>query len=349
MTKAVVFRCNVSATVGVGHLMRCREMARYLQGLGIASAIIGPPDSMKTTLDNGLFEIWQSVEERGTSDVDAARVVELCTAMDTRLAVMDDYRIDPPYQQILHAAGLRWMQQFDASKPWPFICDILVNASPYERRAQYLQWFPNPDQTATLFGPAYGVLRPAFNALTVGEDGRKVRRILVAFGGGDDRGAIDTVLDALAGKTDAKLIIISGKGNPRRAEIAQRVAALPDGQAEFLVAPDDMAGVMASCDLAIIGGGTMSYEAAICGLPTVFIGLAPNQERPCQGWHDLTGAPYLGRVGEVDRQVIYDTVRALITDDDARADMAARGRKLVDGRGTERLVNAVLELERDPL
>jgi len=349
MTKAVVFRCSVSATVGVGHLMRCREMARYLQGFGIASAIIGPPESMKTAVDNGLFQIWKSVEDRGTSKEDAARVVALCEVMKTRLAVMDDYRIDPPYQQILRKAGLRWMQQFDASKPWPFLCDILVNASPYERRAQYLQWLENPNKTVTLFGPEYGVLRPAFNALSVGQNGRAVRRILVAFGGGDDRGAIDTVLDALAGKIAAKLIIISGQGNPRRAGIAQRVADLPADQAEFLVAPDDMAGVMASCDLAIIGGGTMSYEAAICGLPTVFIGLAPNQERPCQGWNDLTGAPYLGRVGEVDPQVIYDTVSALINDDQTRRDMAARGRKLVDGRGTERLVNAVLELERDPL
>ncbi len=349
MTKAVVFRCNVSATVGVGHLMRCREMARYLQGLGIASAILGPPESMKTALDDGVFQIWQSVENRGTSEDDAARVLDLCKRMDTRLAVMDDYRIDPPYQQILRAAGLRWMQQFDASKPWPFICDILVNASPYERRAQYLQWFENPDRTQTLFGPEYGVLRPAFGTLAVGDDGRVVRRILVAFGGGDDRGAIDTVIEALAGKTPAKLIIISGKGNPRRDDIAQKVDSLPEGQAEFLVAPDDMAGVMAGCDLAIIGGGTMSYEAAICGLPTVFIGLAPNQERPCQGWQDLTGAPYLGRVGEVGTQTLFDTVSALISDDALRADMAARGRKLVDGRGTERLVNALLELERDPL
>jgi len=45
MSAAVVFRCNVSAQVGVGHLMRCREMAQVLRGLGIGSAILGPPDT----------------------------------------------------------------------------------------------------------------------------------------------------------------------------------------------------------------------------------------------------------------------------------------------------------------
>ncbi|WP_456389776.1 UDP-2,4-diacetamido-2,4,6-trideoxy-beta-L-altropyranose hydrolase [Profundibacter sp.] len=346
MTNAVVFRCNVSASVGVGHLMRCREMARYLQGLGIASAILGPPENLKTAADNALFDIWQSTENRSTSEQDAARVLALCDQIGARHLVMDDYRIDPPYQQILRSNGLRWMQQFDASKPWEFSCDILVNSSPYERRADYLPWLKYPAKTQTLFGPAYAVLRPAFTALSLRDDGRGVRRILVGFGGGDDRGAIDMVLDALAGNVAPTLVIVSGNSNPQATAIAQRVASLPAGQAEFHLAPDDMAGLMAGCDLAIIGGGTMSYEAAICGLPLVFIGLAPNQERPCQGWHDLTGAPYLGRVGEVGAPALYETVTALIGDDEKRHDMAARGRKLVDGRGTGRLVNALLEREK---
>ena len=345
MTKAVVFRCNVSASVGVGHLMRCREMARHLKSLGIGSAILGPPESLKTAADTALFQIWKSVEERGTSEQDSARVLALCEQMDTRHAVMDDYRIDPPYQQILRGRGLRWMQQFDASKPWEFSCQILVNASPYEKREDYLRWLKNPAKTRTLFGPAYSVLRPDFTALAPRDDGRRVRRILVGFGGGDDRGAIDIVLEALAGKTAATLVIVSGKSNPQRVALARRVADLPAEHAEFHVAPEDMAGLIAGCDLAIIGGGTMSYEAAICGLPTVFIGLAPNQERPCQGWQELTGAPYLGRVGEVSDAALFETVNALIADDIKRADMAARGRKLVDGRGTDRLVNALLERE----
>lgn len=345
MTRAVVFRCNVSASVGVGHLMRCREMARHLQGLGIASAILGPPENMKTDADSGLFAIWQSVADRGSSAQDAARVLALCERMGTRHLVMDDYRIDPAYQQILRARDLRWMQQFDASTPWEFCCDILVNSSPYERRADYLPWLKHPDKTRTLFGPAYAVLRPAFTALGPRADGREVQRILVGFGGGDDRGAIDMVLEALAGKTAATLVIVSGKSNPQAAAIAQRVALLPAGQAEFHLAPGDMAGLMAGCDLAIIGGGTMSYEAAICGLPLVFIGLAPNQERPCQGWHDLTGAPYLGRVGEVSGTVLYETVSALTGDAAKRTTMAARGRELVDGRGCARLVDALLERE----
>lgn len=346
MTRAVVFRCNVSATVGVGHLMRCREMARRLVAQGYGCAIIGPPESLKRDGDDALFMHWEEVAVRGTSAEDAGRVIAVCRRFDTNLLVMDDYRGDPEYQLLLKAAGIRWLQQFDASKPWDFHGPLVVNSSPYERHAQYTQWLKHP-HARTLFGPLYGVLRPAFCALEARGDGRPVHRILVGFGGGDDRGAIDTVLGALAGKlgADVTLVVVSGSSNPRRDAIAARIAAMPEGQAEFHVDPADMPGLMAGCDLAVIGGGTMSYEAAICGLPMVFIALAPNQERPCQGWHDLTGAPVLGQVGQVAADAVYNAVTELLQDDTRRREMAAKGRALVDGKGADRLVDALLEKE----
>ena len=45
--------------------------------------------------------------------------------------------------------------------------DLLVNASPFERREDYLPWLETPERTRTLFGPSYAVLRPAFAALDV--------------------------------------------------------------------------------------------------------------------------------------------------------------------------------------
>ncbi len=143
MSQTVIFRCNVSALVGIGHLMRCREMARHLQLSGWQSVLIGLPDALRTTEDDECFVETVDVEEWDGVQEDAARVLALCDAYDTRLVVMDDYRVDPEYQGILKAAGVRWLQQFDASKPWEFQPDLLVNASPFETRAQYMPWLKN--------------------------------------------------------------------------------------------------------------------------------------------------------------------------------------------------------------
>ena len=347
MTNTVIFRCNVSASVGIGHLMRCREMARHLRGIGWQSVILGPPHAMRQPSDDALFVQWQEVAARGSDREDVHLVLSLCEAHGTKYVVMDDYRASPEYQQLLRDAGLRWLQQFDASRPRMFQPDLLVNASPYERREQYLPWLVDPDHTRTLFGPAYAVLRPAFTSVQAREDGRPVHRILVAFGGGDDRGAIDQALRVLAGRLgpDVKLVIILGEGNPRRGGLIEAVRHLPPAEVEVHVNPPDIVELIRGCDLALIGGGTMSYEAAICGLPTVFIALTGNQDRPCRGWRDLTGAPFLGLVGAVEDEVLYTTIAGLIENADCRRSMAEKGRAMVDGGGARRLVDALLERE----
>lgn len=343
MTHRVIMRCNASARVGLGHLMRCREMARDLQTRGWDSVILGPPEVLRTPEDADLFTAWHPVDQRGDDAKDAARVTALCQTHGTDLAVMDDYRISPAYQTRLRQAGLRWMQQFDASTPCDYWCDVLVNASPYETRAQYLPWLQREAAQQTLFGPEYAVLRPAFRSITVQPDARPVRRLLVAFGGGDDRGAVDLSLTALAGQLDdTALEVVCGPANPNLAAIRARVDALPAGTATLHVAPPDMAGLMAGCDMALIAGGTMSYEAAICGLPMLFIGLAPNQARPCRGWTDRVGAPYLGDVDQVTPDTIRSAVQDMIADAPGRAAMAAKSRALVDGQGAARLVDALL-------
>lgn len=320
-------------------------MARHLALLGWESVMIGLPEGLRTPEDDACFVETLDVEERGSSAQDAARVLSMCEKYGTQIVVMDDYRVDPEYQAILRGAGVRWLQQFDASAPWEFQPDLLVNASPYETRAQYLPWLKDADQTQTLFGPAYAVLRPQFRTVEARADGRAVRRIFVAFGGGDDRGALNSCITALAGRLGegVKLVVVSGKGNPRNDENLKLVDGYAPELIEYHIGATDMAGLMQGCDLAVIGGGTMSYEAAICGLPQVFIGLSPNQERPCQGWVDRAGARYLGTVHTATGAQVFQTVSELVQDDEGRAEMARKGRALVDGKGVERLTAALLE------
>ncbi len=141
-----------------------------------------------------------------------------------------------------------------------------------------------------------------------------------------------------------KLVVVSGKGNPRNEDNLELVSSYPKDLIEYHIGATDMAGLMRNSDLAVIGGGTMSYEAAICGLPQVFIGLSPNQERPCQGWVERAGARYLGTVQAVTEAQVFDSVSALVADDGGRAEMARKGRELVDGKGVERLTAALLKL-----
>jgi len=345
----VLFCCNSGPQVGLGHLMRVREMARHLTALGHPCLLYGPPEGLAAPGDPALFALWQpeTAAEAAESTLRARALVALAQGRGGRWLVIDDYRGDMAFQDVLAAAGMHWLQQFDASlTDWHYRCPVLVNASPWERPEHYRGRLPDPG-TQVLFGPRYAVIRPEFRAIAPQPDARPLRRLLLAFGGGDDRGMTLRALDALVAEPlpGVTPVIVSGAANPALPGIRARIAGTGLG-AELHVAPPDMAGLIAGCDLGLIAGGTMSYELAICGVPAVLVALAGNQANPCRGWQALTGAPYLGTAADVTPQAIAATLSGLAADPAARVRLAAAGRAAVDGLGTERLVAALLERDR---
>lgn len=344
----ILFCCNSGPQVGLGHLMRVREMARDLTARGHPCLLYGPPEALARPGDRALFALWQpeTGPEAADSTLRARALVALARAHGTRRLVIDDYRGDSAFQDVLAGAGMHWLQQFDASlTDWTYRCPVLVNASPWERPEHYRGRLPDP-ATQVLFGPRYAVIRPEFRATLPRPDARPLRRLLMAFGGGDDRGMTLRALDALAARPlpGVTPVIVSGAANPALPAIAARLKDSAPG-AELHIAPPDMAGLIAGCDLGLIAGGTMSYELAICGTPFLLVALAGNQANPCRGWQALTGAPYLGTAAEVTPATIATALATLAADPAARARLAGAGRAAVDGRGTERLTAAVLERE----
>ena len=344
----ILMCCNAGVWVGFGHLMRVREMARHLSAEGHRCYLYGPEPDLTQPADKALFTdmLPETQAEADDAVLRARRVVALAAALGCRHVLIDDYRAEPAFQDVLAAAGLHWLQQFDNSRDWSYRAPVLVNASPFERPEHYTGRLPDP-RTRFLFGPRYAVIRPEFRAIRPQPETRPCRRILLAFGGGDDRGMSQQMLRALSGHLPEgiEVLVISGPSNPRLGEITIAAARLPDPGARLLVNPSDMAALIASCDLGGVAGGTMGYELAICGVPTIFVALVANQERSCRGWQSLTGAPYLGRAGEIDDADLRMAVLELVGDTQRRAALAAAGRAAVDGQGTERLCAALLEKE----
>lgn len=341
MSLTVAMRCLSGPDVGMGHLMRCREIARHLVERGHRSVIMGPNTELQTQLDRTLFVAWVPEAACFEAEADFAAFSAFCTTHQATHANMDDYRITPAYQKALRDVGIRTLQQFDASKPWAFWADFIVNAGPSERYEDYTAYLSNAS-TQCLFGPAYAVLRPAFSQIVAREDGRPLKRLFICFGGGDDKRTLERVIVALQARLGDQitLVAVCARTNPAAETYQRTLGSLP--QVEYQIDPPNIADLMRSCDAAILAGGTMSYEAAICGLPLILVALAPNQRRACAGWQAEIGALFLGEADHVTPEALVAAVTRLIETPSQRQMMAERGRMAVDGCGVVRLVDALL-------
>jgi len=336
-----VFRLNAGPQVGFGHLMRCRSLAYALREQGHSCVMVGPDQAYAKKEDKDLFDAW--LPQAWSNEIDdATRLSALAAEFDAKMFVLDDYRVDEQYQLLLRSKGLKWLQ-FEARTSQPIWADIVLNASPGARAEDYAPVLRNPE-TRLLLGPKYAVLRPEFSNVTPRNPERPVKKVLVTFGGGDDRGAIRYVLSALLPVTtpDINFLVISGKHNPRNAANQEWIEAYGKGRVEFIVDPQEIAPLMIDADLAIMAGGTSTYEAVCCGLPMIMITIAGNQERQAQGWEYEGVGKYAGKYGELELRLLKKLLWRMARDQYLLSGMREKTHLLVDGFGGRRIAGEII-------
>lgn len=348
--RKLLIACDGSPNIGFGHLMRSRAIADTARRYGIDTTIIGPKTQYSNEHDRVRFEEWIEYPEKGAGGWESwtQSLMRVADSKGIQHAIIDDYRVPGDQQSALREHGLRILHQYDASAPPSFAANLAVNASPAESASLHAGQLLRHD-VRFLNGPRFAVVREAFTAVSLHPIERPVRRVLVTFGGGDDRGgiafSIGSLAPALRQQPDIRLVVMTSAKNPNVPTIRSLIKEQQLSNVDVELDHYDVPALMASCDLAIMAGGTSVYEAAFCGLPMILIAIASNQEGQCKGWNGLGAAHYLGNIQELQGRHLRSCALSLLDDRDARRNMARAGRDNVDLKGATRLLEALFERE----
>lgn len=333
----MVIRTDVSQRVGFGHLRRCAVLGRKLAARGVAVHLLLKAQDVDPSVElSGFAEACVLLGPEVEGATDATRTAEYCHRIGADYAIIDHYQADEAYQRILLNAGLHWMQ-FDGAARIPLWADWVVSMSPAADVDRYRAMQCRP-QTRLLLGPRYAVLRDEFLQWRKPRQVRpEAERLLLTFGGGDDRGACVTCLEALQQVAVFEITILSGGGNPRVPSIRSWIERNSSLRVQLLLDDDNVARHMAEADVAITAGGTTTFETAMMGLPTLILQIADNQRANAQTWDRMGVAVDLGALEHLDAGRLCDQLVELAADPARRERMGALGSAQVDGRGAERL------------
>jgi spore coat polysaccharide biosynthesis predicted glycosyltransferase SpsG len=303
--------------------------------------MVGPEKKYMLPGDKALFNDWIVNEYWSSAEDEAYSFLDIAKQHGVEAAVLDDYRVDECYQLALRRAGLPWTQ-FDGFANKPLWADIIVNANPAAKPDDYKRVLRNR-QANLLLGPEYAVLRSEFLRIERTNRSDDVSKVLVTFGGGDDRGAILFVLSTLIPSTSENIhfLVVSGSHNPRNAEIKAWIEKYSEGRIDLAINPPEIARLFTNCDLAIMGGGTTTYEAAACGLPMLLIAIADNQLPQSKAWQENGVAIFLGMLPDVSNGQLVDIFLQVTRGNERRLGMMNQARKLVDGKGALRVAEIV--------
>ncbi len=344
MSGSLVVRADASAQIGTGHVMRCLALAQAWQERGGQATFVQAMDSplLAVRLADAGFTVTRLTVAPGSPE-DAEQTVELAREQAASCVIIDGYHFDAAYQQTLKQGGLRLLVVDDIGHAGHYVADWVLNqnidaanaaATLYRRRASYTQ---------LLLDTRYALLRREFWPWcgwqrSIAHD---VHKVLVTLGGSDPENVTGKVIEALCAVDLAELeiAVVVGGGCPH----GDALQAQLQGRSGFRVLQNasDMPELMAWADIAISASGSTCWELAFMGLPSLLIVLAENQRGSAAGLAARGAAIDLGWHADLTPDAIARAMAQFAATPALRAEHSARMRRLVDGGGAARVIQAI--------
>jgi spore coat polysaccharide biosynthesis predicted glycosyltransferase SpsG len=200
--------------------------------------------------------------------------------------------------------------------------------------------YPKSKEVNYLLGARYAPLRKEFWDVPAKPIRVNLETVMITFGGADIRNVTPKVLKLL---TDAypevlKKVIIA-KSFRNIAEIER----LKDDNTKLIYYPNaaEMKKVMLESDIAISAGGQTLYELARIGVPTIGICIAENQLQNIEGWRKSGFLKYVGWYSDENLEQRLKSSLRYLANKRIRMHTSEIGRKVIDGQGYKRIINAI--------
>ena len=334
----VIFRADGGANIGLGHIMRCLNLADGLKEKGMQCIFITKdidPEAGKRIVDSG--HLIERLPAEIDLEEDLNLTIKLIKKHQPDLVVTDSYDINEIYLRRIKDLNIPLMSIDDLAN-MHFFSDIVLNQNIEVKVSDYSR----ERYTKLLLGPKYVLLRKEFrNKHFLKKEIKKfVENILVTLGGTDPDNQTLKVVKALKGmKDNIKITVVMGPGYQYEEVLRKETEA--DNRFIFTRDPQDIFGLMKKADIAISGGGSTCYELAYLGVPNIILVLADNQKKIAEGLDNYGTSINLGWFKEVTEDKIKEAVVDLIGNKEKREEMSKKGRKIVDGKGVERVVEEI--------
>jgi spore coat polysaccharide biosynthesis predicted glycosyltransferase SpsG len=168
--------------------------------------------------------------------------------------------------------------------------------------------------------------------------GKIGNRMLVTLGGSDQEKYTERVVRALAGIPNALNfdIVFGPTADSKRAK-----AIIPDERFMLHNAPANFLDLMRTAFLAICGGGNTCYEFMHFGVPMSVLALAKNQYGTCEAIQRKGYGHFLGYIEKMSDHDLTNQIKTFISNSIKYRAMAEKSRRLIDGRGAERLAKKI--------
>jgi spore coat polysaccharide biosynthesis protein SpsF len=171
----------------------------------------------------------------------------------------------------------------------------------------------------------------------------KIPRILVTMGGSDPQGMTIKAVKALEMlEEDFEVVVVLGAGFQHKKELGKLLSGC---KRRFNVRENvqDMAELMSQSDLAVASFGMTAYELAAMGVPAIYLCLTEDHAESVSAFVEAGTAISLGMFTHVNTEMIAKGISNILNNKSLLARLADTARKYIDGQGVARISRLMIE------
>ena len=356
----IVFRCDGSTSIGLGHIFRCKTLASELMSKGaqcifvlrlheselyyartmegmhtiyLPSETAPLPDTEQNP--TAIIDTWLGVSKEKEIQ-DLTKIILDCEA---DLVVVDHYAYDLSMTEIVSQNAV--LAVIDDLCNRTLICDYVINHNLGFAKQDYNNCINRSGQRATLLlGPNYCLIDKRFSELETQQRIRENKKlnVLITFGAMDHNNLSFLVLkeifsSKLSHSFNASVMLHANA--PHRCQLERWSSNFGD-QVKLHWSPQSVPELYAEANFAIGAGGTSAWERCAAGLPTLMMPAAANQKGIIHYISQAGGGKSISLENKK-RNYIMNELERIHDNTDCLKTMSKNARNIVDGYGLDRV------------
>ena len=277
--KKVLFRVDSSSKIGGGHLIRCLELAKLFKKneykiFFICRNFVG-------NLNNGVTEenfnllLIDDPSKNYERDFNNSEIL-IKNLGKFNFLVVDNYQLDILWESQMRKYAKKIIAIDDLANR-KHDCDILIDQNFAENNDLRYEGLVNKN-TIKLLSPKYSIIKKEFRNINIKKSvNKKVENIFICFGATDPSNHSIKVIEALdlLNYELNSINVFTTEENLNYEALKKKCSTTKN--CFFYSNKFQLPEILSSCDLAIGSGGSMCWERAFLGVPSIVFGIAKNQ------------------------------------------------------------------------
>jgi spore coat polysaccharide biosynthesis predicted glycosyltransferase SpsG len=340
MTRApILFRVDAAPRLGWEHLWRCLIFAAALQRRRRPAFFLTQlePTSLAPAVKRGGNE-WLAAEAPAGGPADLEETLREIRRIRPQAVIVDSPDVGESYLTTLRESGVV-VVSIDSLAATTFTSHLVVNPLLGPGRESY----EFHRGTQLLLGGRYALVRPEIRRQRPIRAQEPVQpfRALVALGDDDlNQQSSDLAKYLLNCPRVGRVDVLVRPYHPN----LEALKAMAESNAERLdvvCEPSEIPLRISRSHFAVTAGNSWSLELACVGVPQLIVVQSETHWPTAQLLEEEGAATCLGWHANVSAGTVRQAVSSLLSDSMERQSMARAGRRLIDGRGPDRLVTAL--------